>query len=170
MELSQRKTINKRSIITLLAVVAFVLLALAMVLLSVRQYVVTGVSMKPTLTQGDKLYYTSFQSVGYGDIVLFDAGEAYGLVVKRVIGLPGDTIKVSADGTVVRNLALVDEPYIEKDAYNNSSMESVTVKEGSVFLIGDNRAESIDSRDVRVGQISIDAICGEVRKVVRGME
>jgi len=151
-------------------VVVLALLALALVLFSVRTYVVTGVSMEPTLAEGDKIYYTSFQSVGYGDIVIFNAGEAYGLVVKRVVGLPGDTIQVCADGTLVRNLALVDEPYIQKDRYNNSGMESVTIKEGNVFLMGDNRAESIDSRDIRVGQIAIDTICGEVRTIVRGIE
>ena len=160
---------NKQSLIVLLAVTAVVLVAAIGTLLMVRQYMVTGASMEPTLMEGDKLYYTSFQDISYGDIVIFDTGDAYGLVVKRVIGLPGDTIQVNADGTVVRNLVRIDEPYIQTDPLQNSGMESVMVEDGKVFLMGDNRAESIDSRDVRIGQIPINTIEGKVRLVVRGV-
>lgn len=167
-EYEQPNLHTKRTLI-LLVVVVVALLAVISVLLVIRQYMVIGVSMEPTLMEGDKLYYTSFQDVSYGDIVIFDTGDAYGLVVKRVVGLPGDVIQVNADGTVVRNLALIDEPYIQPDALHNSGMASVTVQDGMAFLIGDNRAESIDSRDIRIGQIPIDSICGEVRLVVRGV-
>jgi len=168
-EYAQPNLHTKRSLIVLLAITAVALLAAIGALLVVREYAVTGVSMEPTLMEGDKLYYTSVQNVSYGDVVIFDTGDAYGLVVKRVIGLPGDTIQINADGTVVRNMVLQDEPYMQKDAFQNSGKESVTVEDGKVFLMGDNRAESIDSRDVRIGQIPINSICGEVRMVVRGV-
>lgn len=160
---------RKRAMILLLAVTAVVLLASIGALLVVRQYIVTGFSMEPTLMEGDKLYYTSFQDIAYGDIVIFDTADAYGLVVKRVVGLPGDKIHVNADGTIVRNLVLIDESYIQTDALHNSGMASVTVEDGKVFLMGDNRAESIDSRDIRIGQIPINTIEGKVRLVVRGV-
>lgn len=166
---AQPETHRKRATIVLLAVTAAVLLAAIGTLLVVREYAVTGISMEPTLMEGDKLYYTSFQDVSYGDIVIFDTGDAYGLVVKRVVGLPGDVIQVNADGTVVRNLVLTDEPYIQTDTLCNSGMASVTVETGKVFLMGDNRAVSIDSRDVRIGQIPISTIEGKVRLVVRGV-
>lgn len=160
---------SKQSLVVLLAVAAAVLLAALGTLLVVREYAVTGISMEPTLMEGDRLYYTSFQDVSYGDIVIFNAGDKYGLVVKRVIGLPGDTIQVNADGTFVRNLVRIDEPYIQTDALHNSGMDGVTVEDGKVFLMGDNRAESIDSRDVRIGQIPISTIEGKVRMVIRGV-
>ena len=125
--------------------------------------------MEPTLMAGDRIYYTSFQEVSRGDIVIFDAGEEYGLVVKRVIGMPGDTIQVMSNGAAVRNMEAIDEPYRRTDIYNNSGMRGVTVQEGMVFLMGDNRADSIDSRDVRIGQVPISSICGKVRFVIRGV-
>jgi len=163
-------TLNWKIIVALLTVAALALLIVIGTLLILRQYSVTGSSMEPTLAEGDKIYYTSFQNVSYGDIVIFDTGDSYGLVVKRVIGLPGDTIQISADGAVVRNLVLLEEPYMQADAFQNSGVESVTVQDGMVFLIGDNRAESIDSRDVRVGQIPISSICGKVQIVVRNVD
>ena len=169
-ELPQQREMKRKTLLILLAVSNFVLIAAIGTLLAVRQYSVVGISMEPTLMEGDRLYYTSFQDVSHGDIVIFDAGDEYGLVVKRVIGLPGDTIQVSASGAAVRNMELLDEPYMQADIYNNSGMRGVTVQEGMLFLMGDNRADSIDSRDVRIGQIPISSICGKVRFVVRGVE
>jgi len=59
---------------------------------------------------------------------------------------------------------------MQADSFNNSGMRGITVQEGMVFLLGDNRAESIDSRDTRIGQVPIRSICGKVRFVVRGVE
>jgi signal peptidase I len=138
-------------------------------LLIPRQYAVKGLSMEPTLSEGDYLYYTRFRTPGYGDLVVFQQPE-YGLMVKRVIGLPGDRISVNADGSVIRNGVPLIEPYIEPDMLGNSAMAETTVEENMLFVLGDNRAVSIDSRDARIGQISAESVLGSVEKSVRLFE
>ncbi len=144
-----------------------VLLALCILLLSLRQFTVTGVSMEPTLMPGDVVCYVGFTQVHYRDVVIFDAGDVYGRVVKRVVGLPGDTIEITADGHLLCNGTLQDEPYITLDPFGNSAMAEITVAEGKLFMLGDNRANSIDSRDVRIGQISREDVRGVVNRVIR---
>lgn len=149
----------------------FVLLLIGAViaLLNVRQYTVIGESMEPTLWPGDRIYYTGFSKIRFHDLVIFDAGSVYGLVVKRVVGLPGDSISISADGRLVRNHVLVDEPYIQLDALGNSGMAEITVAAGELFVLGDNRAESIDSRDARIGSIQQSSVQGVVSNFIRAM-
>ncbi|MCE5189125.1 MAG: signal peptidase I [Eubacteriales bacterium] len=146
--------------------IGLLILALAFMLGS-RRYTVEGESMEPSLREGDVLYYTGFQQYGYGDLVIFQGREAYGMIVKRVIGLPGDRIQVYSDGSVARNNVLLEESYIKPDELGNSAMREITVGEGKLFVMGDNRAESIDSRDARIGQITISSVHGKVEKIVR---
>ncbi len=148
-------------------VCAVLLLLTAAALLYVRQYTVAGASMEPTLLSGDRAFYIGFVQPDYGDLVIFDAGEVYGLVIKRVAGLPGDTIAITPDGRVVRNGTLQNEAYITPDALGNSAMEEIRVESGKLFLLGDNRAESIDSRDVRVGQVDLTSVRGVVIRTLR---
>ena len=154
----------------ILIVLALALIASAIALLSIRQYTVVGESMEPTLRPGDRIYYTAFSKPRFNDLVIFDAGPVYGRVVKRVVGLPGDTIFVSADGRLVRNHVLLEEPYAQLDGLCNSGMQEITVAEDSYFVLGDNRAESIDSRDIRIGTISGGAIVGIVTNFVRELD
>ncbi|MPN47824.1 Signal peptidase I P [bioreactor metagenome] len=123
--------------------------------------------MEPTLRTGDRVYYTGFTKLRFNDLVIFDAGSLYGRVVKRVAGLPGDTISISADGRLIRNHVLEEEPFILPDQLGNSGMQEITVAAGTVFVLGDNRAESIDSRDSRIGLIRQDAILGVVTNFIR---
>ena len=143
------------------------LLALCVLLLSLRHFTVTGASMEPTLMPGDVVSYVGFTQVHYRDVVIFDAGDVYGRVIKRVVGLPGDTIEITADGHLLCNGTLQDEPYLTLDPFHNSAMAEITVAEGKLFVLGDNRANSIDSRDVRIGQISLDSVRGVVTRVIR---
>ena len=154
----------------ILVVLALALIASAISLLSIRQYTVIGESMEPTLRPGDRICYTAFSKPRFNDLVIFDAGPVYGRVVKRVVGLPGDTISVSADGRLVRNHVLLEEPYIQLDGLYNSGMQEITVAEDSYFVLGDNRAESIDSRDIRIGTISGGAIVGVVTNFIRELD
>jgi len=147
--------------------IVFMLLALCMVLLNTRQYVVAGTSMEPTLMAGDVVRYIGFAPVHAGDIVIFDAGDVYGLVVKRVVGLPGDTVEITVDGHLLLNGTLQDESNRLFDPLENSGMGEITVEPGTLFVLGDNRANSIDSRDARIGLIPRESVRGVVTRVVR---
>lgn len=165
-----RKSARKRAQIPVSALyfglIGLMLFTLVL-MLSNRRYTVEGASMEPSLREGDILYYTGFQTYGYGDLIIFQGKEEYGMLVKRVIGLPGDRIQISSDGSVTRNNVLLEESYAKADKLGNSAMREITVGEGMLFVLGDNRAESIDSRDARVGQISLGSVHGKVEKIVR---
>lgn len=169
-ERAARRRPNKKASGILLRIIALLLLFAALWLLYVRQYTVTGVSMEPTLMAGDRVFYVGFARADYGDLVIFDAGETYGLVVKRVVGLPGDRIEITAEGRLIRNGEQVEEAYILPDALGNSAMQQITVENGRLFVLGDYRAASIDSRDVRVGQIRLEAVRGVVTRMLRDTE
>jgi signal peptidase I len=153
--------------VALLRGCVFVLLLTVLALLYLRQYTVVGTSMAPTLFAGDRVFYMGFVEATHGDLILFDAGETYGLVIKRVIGLPGDTVAVMQDGRVLRNGILLEETYLSIDPLGNSAMQAITVENGKIFVLGDRRAESIDSRDVRVGQIPRSSVRGVVSRMLR---
>lgn len=169
-ESGKRAHARGRVLRVILFLFALASIAAGITLLSIRLYTVVGESMEPTLRPGDRIYYTAFSKPRFNDLVIFDAGPIYGRVVKRVVGLPGDTILVSADGRLVRNHVLMEEPYIQLDGLCNSGMREITVAEGRYFVLGDNRAESIDSRDSRIGTIDGGAILGVVTNFIRELD
>ena len=128
-------------------------LAIAVILsLFIQTYVAQAVkvpsgSMKPSIQIGDRLVMDKmlkFTEFKHGDIVVFNhAAENKDKVryVKRLIGLPGDTIEIK-EGSLYRNGEKVDEPYLT--AKMNYSFEKVTVPENHYFFLGDNRNESYD--------------------------
>lgn len=130
---------------------------------------VEGQSMYPTIHDGDYLIINCLQyKLGepkYGDIVVFktqieaDAEGKHGKdLIKRVIGLPGDTITI-ANGAVYRNGTMLDESYLENQS-DSGEMADTYVEPGKLFVMGDNRANSLDSRSVEVGQVSQKEILG----------
>ena len=156
--------------LALLIGIACALLALSAVLFGIRQYTVAGTSMEPTLMAGDVVRYIGFAPVRYGDVVIFDAGDVYGLVVKRVVGLPGDAIEITVDGHLLRNGTLQEETNRIVDPLENSGMREITVEPGMLFVLGDNRANSIDSRDARIGLIRRDCVRGVVTQTIRAAD
>ena len=111
---------------------------------------------------------------GFGDLVLYVSGMPDGKggareLTGRVIGLPGDEVEIKAWG-VYRNGGLLDEPYLESggddviggDGGAGGELASVTVPEGSCFVLGDNRAAAVDSRDVMVGFVPQADLRGKV--------
>ncbi len=134
----------------------------------VKPTIVREHSMESTLHEYDYIILNRqaylFNEPESGDIIVFhtDLVQANGkekLLIKRIIGVPGDRISI-ADGKVYRNGEALDEFYT-LDGYTASEMEEVTVPEDSLFVMGDNRQNSIDSRDGSVGFIRIDSILGK---------
>ena len=135
-----------------------------------RVSVVSGDSMNNTLTNGDKLMVWQ---LGYrptpGDIVVCQS-EFFGFgepLVKRVIAVGGQTISLDpGTWTVKVDGVALDEPYVKRIAQRSmagwSYGESYTVPEGYVFVMGDNRNNSWDSRDIRIGPIEEQYVIGKV--------
>lgn len=127
----------------------------------IKPVTVIGNSMNPTLKNGDILILNRRAYIGsitpkYGDIVvvsLKNNNKEYYSIVKRIIGAPGDTIEITETG-IYRNEKLINESYLPTDEdiipYNPLK---VTLTENQIFIMGDNRNISLDSRDNRVGII-----------------
>lgn len=132
-------------------------------------YIVDGQSMEPTLHNREKIFVNRiplyFDHINRGDVVIFPSPLEDKNLVKRVIGLPGDEIAIR-DGAVYLNGEPLDEPYVDSKTYGD--MGPIVVKEGHVFVMGDNRhfGMSLDSRDPRVGQIPISEIVGKAHFVL----
>lgn len=152
-----------------------VLFMLALNLFVFRSITVDGPSMNETLQDQDKVITTNFfYTPNYGDIVVLQAdklrNQSTGLygepIIKRVIGLEGDTIRFDFDkGEVYRNGELLSEDYIAQPTtlaqYCESGVDYV-VPEHCVFVMGDNRNRSRDSRDLpSVGYVDTDLIMGK---------
>ena len=124
---------------------------------------VDGSSMNPGLLHGQRLLITRLLTPDYGDIVVTDSRIDYGKpLIKRVIGKAGDTIDIEfASGIVYRNGEALDEPYTAEPTYLYESVDfPITVPDGCLFLMGDNRNNSTDSRDTRVGCVDERDIMG----------
>lgn len=135
----------------------------------IKPTLVKGYSMYPTIEPYNylivnKLPYLTGEPA-HGDIVVFkahiysDNGEEKDLI-KRVIGVAGDKIEVK-DGVVYRNGEALDESYIY-GGKTPGDMETFTVDEGYIFVMGDNRPNSLDSRDPSIGEIAVSDILGRV--------
>lgn len=129
---------------------------------------VSGSSMYPTLKDGDRIILSAFiTEPKYGEIVVtcqpssFDYIES--TLVKRVIATEGQTVDIDfTEGVVYVDGIALDEPYINEPPHEDEGFQGpVTVPEGYVFVMGDNRNASTDSRDFRVGFIREDYIMGK---------
>ncbi|MGI6357545.1 MAG: signal peptidase I [Bacillota bacterium] len=140
-----------------------VVLALLLRAFVVDNYIVDGSSMLPTLHDQERvLVYKLGRRLGdepeRGDIVVFRyAREPWRDFVKRVIGVAGDEVQISG-GRVYVNGQPLDEPYLTVATLGEYGPQ--TVEPGTVFVLGDNRNFSKDSRDASVGLVSLDAIRG----------
>lgn len=105
---------------------------------------IPSTSMEPTYKVNDVIVLWKTQNVKHGDIVMVCKDKNDNRYAKRVIGLPGDTISVH-DGKAWRNGEPLDEPYL-KEQYIQGTFEEITIQEGEVFCMGDNRNNSADSR------------------------
>lgn len=120
-------------------------------------------SMTPTLEGGERVLTNKLAyrlgDPAAGDLVLFERAGGEGVEVKRVAAVGGDRVEIR-DGRLLVNGARREEPYVDLPSVDSSFFGPVTVPEGSVFLLGDNRAESRDSR--HYGPLPEDDVLGEV--------
>ena len=148
----------RSTIYTLVTVSAFAIL-IAVLLLPVLQ--IYGRSMKSTLNGGDIVFSLKNAEPKVGDIVAFYYNN--NILVKRAIASSGEWVDIDKDGNVYVNQQLIDEPYLDEKALGECNIEMpYQVPEGKLFVMGDNRAVSIDSRNTAVGCISEEQIVGKI--------
>ncbi|MBQ1509774.1 MAG: signal peptidase I [Selenomonadaceae bacterium] len=129
----------------------------------VELYIVDGPSMRPTLQSGERLvvnkFIYRFRPPEKGEVLVFryprDPSRDF---IKRVIAVPGDSIEIK-EGRVYVNDQLLNEPYILEKT--RSEYPRATVPPGTIFVMGDNRNNSEDSRFVDVGFVPYDLIKGK---------
>ena len=128
---------------------------------------IEGTSMLPTLEDGDRVVLTAFDGKPErGQVVIITQPNAFGKpVVKRIIATENQTVDINfSTGDVYVDGVLLDEPYINNPTINNEGVSfPVTVPEGHVFVMGDNRQGSTDSRSEMIGFIDENYILGVVK-------
>lgn len=142
-----------------LVVVAAIAVLLATNLLPVLQ--VSGDSMNPTLQDQDILVLLKTDTLKKGDLCGFYWQNK--LLLKRIIGIPGDVISIDGNGLVTVNGEALAEPYVDEPALGECDLSfPYQVPENHFFVMGDHRATSIDSRSTVVGCIEKSQIVGKV--------
>ncbi|PJN21245.1 signal peptidase I [Kitasatospora sp. CB02891] len=174
---TEARPVRRRSSVSivqsLVIAIGFVMLVggFAMLAIQYRPYKIPTGSMSPTLEIGDTVlaHTADGTSVGRGDIVVFqdpDWGNA--TLVKRVAAVGGDTVTGDREGRITVNGHQVDEPYLAKTPVP-TTVFSVTVPEGRLFLLGDFRGNSMDSRshlDVAFGSVPASGVKARVEAVI----
>lgn len=146
----------------------FSLVVVGILMIFIQPTLVKGDSMFPTIQENNYLVIEKvsywFKAPAYGDVIVFKSHLPENAfrnkdLIKRIIGLPGDRIGIH-NGIVSRNGIALEEPYTA-EPYTAGDLE-VTVPGDSVFILGDNRAVSRDSRDPAVGFVPLDSIRGRI--------
>ena len=145
--------------IAIVAALLFVLFRFVIQIVGIQ-----GGSMEPTLQAGDRvvisgLMYTPEQ----GDIVILsDDNVLKKQLVKRVIAIEGQTVEIDAEGKVWVDGVQLEESYLKASTELGNVTYPVVVGQGEVFVMGDNRSESLDSRDSQIGLVDVEDIKGRI--------
>jgi signal peptidase I len=143
------------------ATLAVCLVVLA--LLVSEPFTVRSSSMTPTLRAGDQILTEKltprWRHLARGDVIVFVAPQTPSLMVKRVVALSGDRVGL-ADGRLVVNGRRVREPYVDLDSVDGVYFGPEVVAPWSVFVLGDDRADSVDSRTF--GDVPVDRVVGRM--------
>ena len=152
------KNVLRSTVYTLIVVAAFAILAAVLWMPVLRIY---GSSMTPTLSEGQIVVSVKGSHFEHGDVV----GVYYGskLLVKRCIATAGEWVDIDDDGNVYVNSQLLDEPYLKEKAFGECDLQlPYQVPENSIFVMGDHRSTSIDSRSKSVGSIDMEDVVGRI--------
>lgn len=136
-----------------------------------RVVTVDGRSMNDKLLDGDKLIVCELYSKPQcGDIIIANAKDSINkIIVKRVIATEGQTLKIDYNNNqVIVDGIIIDEPYLSVETTRPSDYWEIpyVIPEGYVFVMGDNRPDSLDSRDARLQLVSTDDIVGKAEFIV----
>lgn len=148
-----------RSTVYILVTVAAAAILAATLWLPVLQ--IYGNSMTPTLKDGEILYTVKSSDLKVGDVVAFYYNNK--ILVKRMICSAGDWIDIDEDGTVYVNDKELEEPYLVEKALGDCNIElPYQVPDGKIFVMGDRRSTSVDSRNTAVGCVAREQIVGKI--------
>ena len=152
------RSVLKSTLYALVTVAAVAVLVATLWLPVMQTY---GSSMAPTLNNGEIIFSVKTRTPERGDVIAFYYNNK--VLVKRVIGLPGDWVDIREDGTVYINNRMLIEPYLAERSLGNADIElPCQVPDGKYFVMGDHRATSADSRHTAVGCIGSEQIVGRI--------
>ena len=148
----------RSTIYTLLVVAAVAILITTLWLPILKIY---GSSMNPTLTEGDIVASIKGTEFEPGDLVAFYSSNK--ILVKRYIAGPGQWVDIDEDGNVYVGGELLEEPYLTEKALGECDLElPYQIPDGRIFVLGDHRATSVDSRSNAVGCVADEQIIGKI--------
>ncbi len=143
---------------TLVVVAALAILVAVLLMPILRIY---GSSMSGTVDNGDLVASIKTNNMKTGDVIAFYYNN--NILVKRVIAVSGDWVDIDEEGNVYVNQTLLNEPYLSSKAFGETNIElPYQVPEERIFVMGDNREVSIDSRNTAVGCVSDEQVVGKI--------
>lgn len=157
---------DRRRLFALIRNTLYILVLVAAIAVLVSVYIlpvlhIYGTSMTPALNNGELVAAIKTSDLKSGDVAAFYYNNK--LLVKRVVGVPGDWIDLKENGDFYVNGELLDEPYLEEKAFGDCNITlPIQVPESRYFLVGDHRSVSIDSRNTAIGFISEEQIVGKL--------